>query len=71
MSDDSKQREELLMDQIDLKNRIIERLVKQLDNAKDTAESLMVELDAAKAKLAAANATVDRLRLHIQQGIEL
>ena len=71
MSDDSKQREELLMDQIDLKNRIIERLVKQLDNAKDTAESLMVELDAAKVKLAAANATVDRLRLHIQQGIEL
>ena len=71
MSDGSKQREELLMDQIDLKNRIIERLVKQLDNAKDTAESLMVELDAAKAKLAAANATVDRLRLHIQQGIEL
>ena len=71
MSDDSKQREELLMDQIDLKNRIIERLVKQLDDAKDAAESLMVELDAAKAKLAVANATVDRLRLHIQQGIEL
>lgn len=71
MSDGSKQREELLMDQIDLKNRIIERLVKQLDDAKDTAESLMVELDAAKAKLAVANATVDRLRLHIQQGIEL
>lgn len=71
MSDGSKQREELLMDQIDLKNRIIERLVKQLDNAKDAAESLMVELDAAKAKLAVANATVDRLRLHIQQGIEL
>lgn len=71
MSDGSKQREELLMDQIDLKNRIIERLVKQLDDAKDAAESLMVELDAAKAKLAVANATVDRLRLHIQQGIEL
>lgn len=78
MSDGSKQREELLMDQIDLKNRIIERLVKQierlvkqLDDAKDAAESLMVELDAAKVRLAAANATVDRLRLHIQQGIEL
>lgn len=71
MSDDSRQREDLLMDQIDLKNRIIERLVKQLDNAKDVSESLMVELDAAKAKLAVANATVDRLRLHIQQGIEL
>ena len=41
------------------------------DDAKDAAESLMVELDAAKAKLAVANATVDRLRLHIQQGIEL
>lgn len=71
MSDGSKQREELLMDQIDLKNRIIERLVKQLDDAKDAAESLMVELEAAKVRLAAANATVDRLRLHIQQGIEL
>lgn len=71
MSDDSKHLEELLMDQIDLKNRIIERLVKQLDNARDAAVSLHVELDAAKAKLAAANATVDRLRLHIQQGIEL
>lgn len=71
MSDDSKQREELLMDQIDLKNRIIERLVKQLDNAKDAAESLHVELEAARVRLTAANATVDRLRLHIQQGIEL
>lgn len=71
MSDDSRQREDLLMDQIDLKNRIIERLVKQLDHAKDVSESLMLELDAAKAKLAAANVTVDRLRLHIQQGIEL
>lgn len=71
MSDDSKQREELLMDQIDLKNRIIERLVKQLDDAKDAAESLHVELEAARVRLVAANATVDRLRLHIQQGIEL
>jgi hypothetical protein len=71
VSDDSRQREDLLMDQIDLKNRIIERLVKQLDHAKDVSESLMMELDAAKAKLAASNATVDRLRLHIQQGIEL
>lgn len=71
MTAEDRQKEEMLMDQIDLKNRIIERLVKQLDNAKDVSESLMVELDAVKAKLAVANATVDRLRLHIQQGIEL
>ncbi len=71
MSDESKHLEELLMDQIDLKNRIVERLVKQLDNARDAALSLHSELEAAKARLAAANATVDRLRLHIQQGIEL
>lgn len=71
MTAEDRQKEEMLMDQIDLKNRIIERLVKQLDRSKDVSESLMVELDAVKAKLAVANATVDRLRLHIQQGIEL
>ena len=71
MTAEDRQKEEMLMDQIDLKNRIIERLVKQLDNAKDVSESLMVELDSVKAKLAVAHATVDRLRLHIQQGIEL
>jgi len=71
VSDESKQREELLMDQLDLKNRVIERLVKQLDHAKDVSGSLHAELDLVKAKFAVASATVDRLRLHIQQGIEL
>lgn len=71
MDGEGKAREDMLMDQIDLKNRVIERLVKQLDHAKDVADSLHAELDATKAKLVAANVTVDRLRLHIQQGIEL
>jgi allophanate hydrolase subunit 1 len=41
------------------------------DNFKDAAESLMIELDAHKRKVRELEATVQRLRLHIQQGVEL
>ena len=41
------------------------------DNFKDAAESLMIELDAHKRKVRELEATVSRLRLHIQQGVEL
>ncbi len=41
------------------------------DNFKDAAESLMIELDAYKRKVRELEATVQRLRLHIQQGVEL
>jgi allophanate hydrolase subunit 1 len=41
------------------------------DNFKDAAESLMIELDAYKRKVRELEATVSRLRLHIQQGVEL
>lgn len=41
------------------------------DTFKDAAESLMIELDAYKRKVRELEATVQRLRLHIQQGVEL
>jgi predicted nucleic acid-binding Zn-ribbon protein len=41
------------------------------DTFKDAAESLMIELDAYKRKVRELEATVSRLRLHIQQGVEL
>ena len=41
------------------------------DTFKDVAESLMIELDAHKRKVRELEATVSRLRLHIQQGVEL
>ena len=41
------------------------------DTFKDAADSLAVELDAYKRKVRELEATVQRLRLHIQQGVEL
>jgi len=43
----------------------------QRDSNRDIADSLFVELESNKAKLAIANSVIDRLRLHIQQGVEL
>ena len=41
------------------------------DAKKDAADSLWNELQAVRARLTIAETTVDRLRLHIQQGVEL
>lgn len=41
------------------------------DAKKDAADSLWNELQTVRARLSVAEATVDRLRLHIQQGVEL
>lgn len=43
----------------------------QRDSNRDIADSFFVELESNKAKLAIANSVIDRLRLHIQQGVEL
>jgi len=43
----------------------------QRDSNRDIADSFFVELESTKAKLAIANSVIDRLRLHIQQGVEL
>ncbi len=48
-----------------------EILVEQLADARDNAESLAAELDGMKAAFRHSQRTVDRLRLHIQQGVEL
>ena len=45
--------------------------LEERDNLRDAAASLSVELDKTKKQLNIALSTVDRLRLHIQQGIEL
>ena len=43
----------------------------QRDSNRDIADSLFVELESTKAKRAIATSVIDRLRLHIQQGVEL
>jgi chromosome segregation ATPase len=49
----------------------LEHMTEQRNNALDAAESLHKELQDCKIRLASTNAYLDRLRLHLQQGIEL
>ena len=49
----------------------VERVTEQRDNAVDSAESLHKELESTRAMLARSSAQIDRLRIHLQQGIEL
>ena len=49
----------------------LETVTEQRDSNRDISDSIYIELESTKAKLAIANSVVDRLRLHIQQGIEL
>lgn len=49
----------------------LDRVREERDNLKDAAASLAVELDQLKRMYKTATTTVERLRLHIQQGIEL
>ena len=62
---------------IELQSRVaelsvaLELVTQQRDDCRDISDSIYIELESTKAKLAIANSVVDRLRLHIQQGIEL
>ena len=62
---------------IELQSRVaelsaaLETVTEQRDSNRDISDSIYIELESTKAKLAIANSVVDRLRLHIQQGIEL
>ena len=62
---------------IELQSRVaelsvaLEIVTQQRDDCRDISDSIYIELESTKAKLAIANSVVDRLRLHIQQGIEL
>ena len=49
----------------------VERVTEQRDNAVDAAESLHTELESTRTMLARSSAQIDRLRIHLQQGIEL
>lgn len=49
----------------------LDRVREERDNLKDAAASLAVELDQLKRMYKTAMTTIERLRLHIQQGIEL
>lgn len=49
----------------------VDTLNEKLEESRDVASSMWVELDAARIELKEARATIDRLRLHIQQGVEL
>ena len=62
---------------IELQSRVaelsaaLETVTEQRDSNRDISDSIYIELESTKAKLAIANSVVDRLRLHIQQGVEL
>ena len=49
----------------------LERVTEQRDNLEDAANSLNEELDFARKQISALQATVQRLKLHLQQGVEL
>ena len=49
----------------------LETVTEQRDSNRDISDSIYVELESTKAKLAIANSVVDRLRLYIAQGVEL
>ena len=46
-------------------------VTEQRDNLEDSLTASIRETDAAKAHIATLMATIERLRLHIQQGVEL
>jgi hypothetical protein len=46
-------------------------ITEQRDTLEDSLTAALREVDAHKAHVAQLNATVERLRLHIQQGVEL
>ena len=49
----------------------LERVTEQRDNALDAAESLLKEVDACRDRIKILGGQLDRLRIHLQQGIEL
>ena len=46
-------------------------VTEQRDNLEDSLTAAIREVDAYKQQIASLNATIERLRLHIQQGVEL
>jgi peptidoglycan hydrolase CwlO-like protein len=46
-------------------------VTEQRDNLEDSLNAALREVDAYKAHINQLNATIERLRLHIQQGVEL
>jgi FtsZ-binding cell division protein ZapB len=49
----------------------LERVTEQRDNAVDAAESLHKELEACRERIKTLGGQLDRLRVHIAQGVEL
>jgi FtsZ-binding cell division protein ZapB len=49
----------------------LERVTEQRDNCEDAARSLHEELEASRNRIKTLGGQLDRLRLHLQQGIEL
>ena len=62
---------------IELQSRVaelsvaLETVTQQRDHCRDAADSLHSELEISRRRLSEVSGIVDRLRLHIQQGIEL
>jgi uncharacterized coiled-coil DUF342 family protein len=49
----------------------LETITQQRDACRDAADSLHAELEISRRRLSEVSSVVDRLRLHIQQGVEL
>jgi peptidoglycan hydrolase CwlO-like protein len=62
---------EFLENQIRELQLSLEKVREQRDNLNDSCNSLMHELEVAKTDIKLKQSVIDRLRLHIQQGVEL
>jgi len=49
----------------------LEAITQQRNDCRDAADSVHAELEISRRRVAEANSIIDRLRLHIQQGVEL
>lgn len=49
----------------------LELVTEDRDNLRDTAHSLMTELEASRVTLTQAHSDISRLRVHLAQGLEL
>jgi chromosome segregation ATPase len=52
-------------------SNVLATVTEQRDNLEDSLTAALKEVDAYKTHIQQLNATIERLRLHIQQGVEL
>jgi len=71
MNESSQAEIQLYQTMVDDMTVSMERLREDRNAKADAANSLMIELEKTKAEVSHLKSIIDRLRLHIQQGVEL